>query len=177
MQGIYSSRQIDIQLCRSCSLTLLTLKITLTAQPVLLYMCTQQYHSDHCLPAKASLDICCHSVVSQSLSFSATVSKAFSEPQDGTCTQHSFSSRWKVNKHAHLDIWSSIYTVDGGPLGHFPKALTLLSDSFCLWLAYYLYMEVSSDVLRFIWYNSFFNCHLKTKTLFSEYFLNLSLNI
>lgn len=34
---------------------------------------------------------------------------------DGACTQHSFSSRWKVNKHTHLDIWSTIYIVEGGP--------------------------------------------------------------
>lgn len=64
----------------SSSLNEWTLQITLAAQPEPLRVCTQQYRSDHCLPAKASSDICCHSVVSQSLSFSATFPKAFCEP-------------------------------------------------------------------------------------------------
>ncbi len=170
-----NDRYVDMQLWRSCSLNLLTLKITLTAQPVLLYMCTQQYHSDHCLPAKASSDICCHSVVSQSLSFSATVSKAFSEPQTGPAQNTVF----------HLDgKWTNMPTLTSDQLfiqwteGHFDTFQPLRHCYQIPTYIYYLFMEVSQVFWCTVFYLiSFINCHLKTKTHYSEHFLNIFLNI
>lgn len=144
---VYFQQQVNDRLVtrraavESYSLHSLMWKITLPAQPVLFCMCTQKYHSDHCLPAKASSDICCHSwflKVSHSLPQSLRLWAS-----EGPCTQHSFSSRWKVNKHAHLDIWSSIYIADGRQLGYFPLGLTLFLF-FCLWFVHFIFTCWSS---------------------------------
>lgn len=94
------------------------------------------------LSAMTFSDICCHSVFSQSLNSCQSPQGTF-WASDGTCTQHIFSSKWKMNKRAHLDIWPSIYM---------DAELVFIK----FFLPLYLTFSFCAEFLQFI------NCHLKS---------------
>lgn len=119
--------------------SMVTLKIPLLEQLLFLSMCTQQHRRDHCLQRLFLTFVVILWFLS--LSISVKVPKALSEHQMGPAHNTFFPSKWKMNKHAHLDIWPSIY-MDAG----------LVSlNSFCLCILHFLFVLNFYNLLIVIW--------------------------